>query len=155
MIENILSFLEWVFLVLLILTAIFDIRIHKIMPFLVYSMFFASTIKIGFSIVNNGVYFTSLWSALISCFITTFLFWLMYRFSHGIGAGDVKLMAAVSLFYGIRGISFIVMVSMLLVSIIGMILIIKDHCNLKAELPFAPFVAVAAILREFFILVGI
>lgn len=147
--------LGWLFIALLVLAAVGDLRRRKIDPRLVYAMLAVALVKIILEIVWSGMYFTGLWAAFIACGVTTLVFWGMYRFSHGIGLGDVKLMAACSLFYGIQGTPSIVIVSMLLVSLVGIGMVIKDRRNLKAELPFAPFVAAAAILREMIIVIGI
>lgn len=146
--------LYWIYAVLLTITAIVDIRTHQIEPKLVYGMFALAAIKVFLEIVQNQMYLTGLWASLITGAVTTLVFWGMYRLTHGLGLGDVKLMAAAGFFYSIRGIFTIVVFSMLLVAVAGIVMIVKNRRNLKAELPFAPFVAAAAVLREVMILVG-
>ena len=150
--EALVYLFYWLYAALLVGAAIIDIRSHRIEPRLVCAMFGVAAIKTALEVVSNEMYLTSLWAALISGAVTTLVFWGMYRFSHGIGLGDVKLMAAAGLFYSVRGIFTIVIFSMLLVAAAGVIMIIKSRSNLKAELPFAPFVAAAAIIREIMIL---
>ncbi len=147
--ENVLVLLEYFYVALLIAAAVIDIRTHKIYPGLVYGMFLLGVLKIAVEIWESGMYFTSLWAALMVCGITTLIFWIVYRFSQGIGLGDVKLMSAAALFYSIKGIWWIVTGSMLLAALVGMCMVIKNRNHLKAELPFAPFVAAAALLRVF------
>ena len=146
--------LDALYILLLTAAAIGDIRTRRIRPALVYAMLGLAAVKTGWEVLESGGYWTSLWAALIACLITVLVVYGMHRFTHGIGLGDVKLMAAAALFYSVRGIFTIVFVSMLLTAAAGMAMVIKSRSNLKAELPFAPFVAAAAILREIMLLAG-
>ena len=142
--------LYWIYAALLSAAAVVDIRTRKIAPSLVYTMFGLGVLKIIIEIMMNQMYLASLWAALLTFAITFLTFWGIYLVSHGIGFGDVKLMAAAGLFYSIQGIFTIVIFSMLLTAGAGVCMVIKNRKNFKAELPFAPFVAAAAVLREIF-----
>lgn len=140
--------LYWVYAALLAATAVVDIRSRRIAPGLVYAMFGLGVLKVAIEIAMNQMYLSSLWAALLTFAVTFLVFFGIYLVSHGIGFGDVKLMAAAGLFYSIQGIFTIVIFSMLLTAGAGVCMVIKNSKNLKAELPFAPFVAAAAVLRE-------
>lgn len=146
--DYVLSLSGWSFIALLAAVAIIDIRTHTIESRLIFVMLGLAAIKIIIEIVSYEFYLTNLWIALISSAVTLIIFWGLYRFTNGIGLGDVKLMAVTALFYGMKGIFSIVVFSMLFAGAAGVILIIQDRRNLKRELPFAPFVAAAALLRE-------
>lgn len=140
--------LYWIYAALLAAAAVVDVRSRQIAPALIYAMFGLGVLKVIIEIVMNQMYLSSLWAALLTFAITLLVFLGMYLFSRGIGFGDVKLMAAAGLFYSVQGIFTIVIFSMLLTAGAGICMVIKNRQNLKAELPFAPFVAAAAVLRE-------
>ncbi len=62
------------------------------------------------------------------------------------GFGDVKLMGALGAFLGLESIVFIVFVSSLLGSIIGVTFIATGKKELQSKIPFGPYIALAAII---------
>ena len=62
------------------------------------------------------------------------------------GFGDVKLMGALGAFLGFESIVFIVFVSSLLGSIIGVSLITMGQKEWQSRLPFGPYIALAALI---------
>jgi leader peptidase (prepilin peptidase)/N-methyltransferase len=62
------------------------------------------------------------------------------------GFGDVKLMGALGAFLGFESIVFIVFVSSLLGSIIGVSLIATGQKEWQSRLPFGPYIALAALI---------
>ncbi len=62
------------------------------------------------------------------------------------GFGDVKLMGALGAFLGFESIVFIVFVSSLLGSIIGVSLIAMGQKEWQSRLPFGPYIALAALI---------
>lgn len=62
------------------------------------------------------------------------------------GFGDVKLMGALGAFLGLESIIFIVFVSSLLGSIVGVSLISMGRKELQGKIPFGPYIALAALI---------
>ncbi len=62
------------------------------------------------------------------------------------GFGDVKLMGALGAFFGVYAVFFILFVSSLAGSIIGVALIALQRKGLRARIPFGPFLALAAVM---------
>lgn len=67
----------------------------------------------------------------------------------GMGGGDIKLLAWIGSVLGWTPIAFVILVSSLLGSIVGVFLIYKNKDTLKKVIPFGPFIATAAILYVF------
>ncbi len=67
----------------------------------------------------------------------------------GLGGGDIKLLAWLGALLGWRSIPFIILVSSILGSIIGLLISRKNESGLKTMIPFGPFLAVGALLYMF------
>lgn len=67
----------------------------------------------------------------------------------GLGLGDVKLMAMVGAFLGWRSIIFVVLISSLVGTIVGLSIILYQKSNLKYAIPFGPFISFAAAIYCF------
>lgn len=67
----------------------------------------------------------------------------------GLGGGDVKLAAMLGAFFGWRASIFILLVSSVLGSIVGLIFILITKKNTKYALPFGPFLAAGALIYLF------
>ncbi|MCB9760420.1 MAG: prepilin peptidase [Alphaproteobacteria bacterium] len=77
-------------------------------------------------------------------------YWLVKRVE-GMGFGDVKLLAMLGAFLGTwPALFFIVLVSTLLGSFVGLAMIVFRGRSFKAQLPFGPFLAFAAVIYVFF-----
>ncbi|MBJ6749605.1 prepilin peptidase [Geomonas anaerohicana] len=68
----------------------------------------------------------------------------------GMGGGDVKLLAMMGAFLGWKSILFIVFVSSLLGSVIGVTLMMIRKKDSTLAIPFGPFLAAAAVLYVFY-----
>jgi leader peptidase (prepilin peptidase)/N-methyltransferase len=64
----------------------------------------------------------------------------------GMGMGDVKLLALIGAFLGWQGVFFVIFLSSILGSIVGLSIIIARRGDLKYALPFGPFLSIAAII---------
>ena len=73
----------------------------------------------------------------------------IYRKRDGMGMGDVKLLAMLGAFLGVKGVAFIIFVSSLVGSIIGISLILYKKGDLKYAIPFGPFLSLAALIYIF------
>ena len=84
-----------------------------------------------------------------------FLFVVAYLYEkvkkmEGMGGGDVKLAAMLGAFFGWRASIFILMVSSIAGSVIGLILIVILKKNAKYAIPFGPFLAIGGLVYLFF-----
>jgi leader peptidase (prepilin peptidase)/N-methyltransferase len=68
----------------------------------------------------------------------------------GLGMGDAKLAAMLGAFFGWRAIIFILLMSSLLGTVVGLIYIMISRRGLKQPIPYGPFLAFAAGLYLFF-----
>ncbi len=73
----------------------------------------------------------------------------LIRKREGMGMGDVKLLAMLGAFLGINGVFFIILVSSLVGSIIGITIILIQKGNMKLALPYGPFISLAAVIFLF------
>lgn len=67
----------------------------------------------------------------------------------GIGGGDIKLLAMLGAFLGWKSLLFILFISSLLGSVIGISMMIIYGKNLKYAVPFGPFLSIAAVAYIF------
>ncbi len=68
----------------------------------------------------------------------------------GMGGGDIKLLAMIGAFLGWRAIPFVIFISALTGSVIGVIFILIKGAGRNYQIPFGPFLAVAAEIQLFF-----
>lgn len=66
----------------------------------------------------------------------------------GIGGGDMKLLAVVGSFMGIKFVLFVLFISSLIGSIVGIIIVLITR-NKNFPIPFGPFIAISALLLIF------
>lgn len=74
---------------------------------------------------------------------------LIYK-KEGMGFGDVKLMAALGLLFGIKKIIVITVLSFALGAVISILLMLFKIKQLDSYIPFGPFIVMATILIMFF-----
>jgi leader peptidase (prepilin peptidase) / N-methyltransferase len=68
----------------------------------------------------------------------------------GMGGGDIKLLAMMGAFFGWRAVFFIIFISSLVGSVIGVAVMLVQKKDAKLAIPFGPFLALGAILYIFF-----
>ncbi len=68
----------------------------------------------------------------------------------GMGGGDIKLLAMMGAFFGWKAVLFIIFVSSLVGSVIGITVMVIRGKDSKLAIPFGPFLALGAILYIFF-----
>ncbi len=78
--------------------------------------------------------------------------WIYERLRHqeGIGMGDVKLAAMLGAFFGWKEVFIILLLSSLLGSVVGLILMVVFRKGLKMAIPYGPFLSWAALINLFF-----
>ena len=106
----------------------------------------------GFLILLNEVPFLdSVFGLLIGggvLYIIAFLY-VALRKREGMGMGDVKLLAMLGAFLGWEGVVFIMLVSSVLGTAAGLLVIFRKKGDLKYALPFGPFLSIAAVIYIF------
>jgi leader peptidase (prepilin peptidase) / N-methyltransferase len=68
----------------------------------------------------------------------------------GMGAGDMKLMALIGFFVGLRGTAVVMMLGFTLGAVTGLLLILARRLNRKDAVPFGPFLSLAALIEIFY-----
>ncbi len=76
-------------------------------------------------------------------------FYKLFTGREGMGFGDIKLMAMLGAFLGWKSLIFILLVSSLLGSVVGISLMAFRGANWKYAVPFGPFLSVAAVAYIF------
>ncbi|MBS3948087.1 MAG: prepilin peptidase [Dethiobacter sp.] len=67
----------------------------------------------------------------------------------GMGAGDMKLMALIGFYVGLRGTAVVMMLGFTMGALVGLILIAARRLTRKDALPFGPFLSAAALIEIF------
>ena len=77
------------------------------------------------------------------------LWWLLRRVQ-GFGLGDVKMLAMIGAFLGLRGVALTLFISTLFGSLVGLALMVRGKIQMRSRLPFGVFLAIGAIVSLFF-----
>ncbi len=107
---------------------------------------------LGSLIIPHITFFNSLIGVLLgggSLFlVATFYHWLFKR--EGMGGGDVKLLAMIGAFLGWKAVILTILLSSLIGSIIGVMIIALKGKDFKYAIPFGPFLALGAVIALFY-----
>ncbi len=136
------SILYCLIISLLITVSIVDLK-HKIIP---DSLNIAGGIVGIIYIIINKTFFNSIAGALTGLV----LFLAIALLTNAMGGGDIKLMAALGLIFGIKGVLFISLFSFVIGAVISVILILLKIKGRKDEIPFGPFISLSALIYIFF-----
>ena len=80
--------------------------------------------------------------------LMAYLYYLFTK-NEGMGGGDIKLLAWIGAICGWKAIPFVIMVSAIAGSVVGLIVARKQKAGLKTVIPFGPYLALAALLYLF------
>jgi leader peptidase (prepilin peptidase)/N-methyltransferase len=84
-----------------------------------------------------------------SLFLVAILYqWLFKR--EGMGGGDVKLLAMIGAFLGWKAVILTILLSSLIGSITGIIIMVLKGKNFKYAIPFGPFLSFGAVITLFY-----
>ncbi len=124
---------------------------HKIIP----DTISLSGILIGFVFsffMPNIDWVDSLLGIILGGGILYLVIWAYYLATKkiGMGGGDIKLLAMIGAFLGWKAIPFIIFISALTGSIVGIIFLTVTRKERDYEIPFGPFLAFASELQLFF-----
>ena len=106
-------------------------------------------VGVGFSFFRAGFnYKDAFWGILLGggvLWVIAFMYELV-RKQEGMGGGDIKFLAMIGAFCGIKGVLFSLVSGSLLGSLVGIPLMIVKHADAKYALPFGPFLSFGAVL---------
>ena len=134
--------LKYLFLTILILLSLYDLKYLKLPNLLVFICLVLGLINLY--IFNFDI---QLLKGLALGFILFFLLYLL--FPKGIGFGDVKLAGAIGLFLGFKLTILAILLAFFSGAIIGLLLIALGKKTMKDPIPFGPFLAFGAIASLF------
>jgi leader peptidase (prepilin peptidase)/N-methyltransferase len=80
--------------------------------------------------------------------VATFYQWLFKR--EGMGGGDVKLLAMIGAFLGWKAVILTILLSSLIGSITGILIMILKGKDFKYAIPFGPFLSLGAVISLFY-----
>jgi leader peptidase (prepilin peptidase)/N-methyltransferase len=107
---------------------------------------------LGALIIPHITFFNSLLGILLgggSLFVVaTFYQWLFKR--EGMGGGDVKLLAMIGAFLGWDAVILTILLSSLIGSITGIIIMVLKGKDFKYAIPFGPFLSLGAVIALFY-----
>jgi prepilin signal peptidase PulO-like enzyme (type II secretory pathway) len=133
------------FVSLLVIITVSDMA-YKIIPDKVLLPFFVTFLILRFFIHPMESYY----SHLIGMVLGFTIFLLIAVISKGgMGGGDIKLFAVVGLFFGYPLLFLTILLSTLLGTMYGILLIIMKGAGRKTEIPFGPFIACASLISLF------
>lgn len=104
-----------------------------------------------FGVLNEVPFLDSVFGIIIGggvLFLIAFLY-VLIRKREGMGMGDVKLLAMIGAFLGWKGVIFVMLVSSVIGTVVGLSVIAYKKGNLKYALPFGPFLSLAAVIYVF------
>ncbi len=133
----------------LIVVAFIDLA-HKIIPDLIS----LPGIVIGFTssfLLSDITWLDSLLGILVgggTLYLVTWGYYLVTK-RIGMGGGDIKLLAMIGAFMGWQAIPFIIFLSALTGSVIGILFIFIKGAGKDYQIPFGPFLAAAAEMQLF------
>ncbi len=76
--------------------------------------------------------------------------WYLWKGVHGMGLGDVKMLAMIGAFLGWKGTISTLFFASLAGSLVGLALIFRGRLSMQSRLPFGVFLALGALLTLFF-----
>jgi len=112
---------------------------------------FSSSLENFFGVLNEVPFLDSVFGIIIGggvLFLIAFLY-VLIRKREGMGMGDVKLLAMIGAFLGWKGVIFVMLVSSLIGTVVGLSVIAYKKGDLKYALPFGPFLSLAAVIYLF------
>jgi leader peptidase (prepilin peptidase)/N-methyltransferase len=80
--------------------------------------------------------------------VATLYQWLFKR--EGMGGGDVKLLAMIGAFLGWKAVILTILLSSLIGSITGIIIMVSKEKDFKYAIPFGPFLSLGAVITLFY-----
>ena len=80
--------------------------------------------------------------------LVAYVYWVL-RKEEGMGGGDIKLLGWIGAVLGWKSIPFVILVSSITGSVIGITMMVKNKGNLKTVIPFGPYLVLGALIYLF------
>lgn len=142
-----LEFFSYCFLIsLLLVVFVIDLR-YKIIPNKIN--LFGFSIILTIKILQSLYYlsFAPLLDSTLGLLIGAVPILLVILITNGgMGAGDMKLMAVIGMWFGLKFTYLVLLIGILAASIMAIILLVTKQSTKKSELPFAPFLFVSTFI---------
>ncbi len=81
---------------------------------------------------------------------TIALVYLLLRKQEGMGGGDIKLLAMIGAFLGWQSLPFVIFISSITGSVVGLLAMIQQKKGGNTRIPFGPFLSCSALVYLFF-----
>jgi prepilin signal peptidase PulO-like enzyme (type II secretory pathway) len=121
--------------------SIYDWRLMKIPNIVPLALFGARIVLFGIEYLTEGGLPAELFSSVLGCLIAGALLFVSSKMSHGgIGAGDIKLFAAIGFACGIEMTFSVLLTALIVCAVSGGVLVLLKRRTAKDALPFAPFI---------------
>lgn len=142
-----LEFFSYCFLIsLLLVVFVIDLR-YKIIPNKIN--LFGFTIILTIKVLESLYYlsFAPLVDSILGLLIGAVPILLVILITNGgMGAGDMKLMAVIGMWFGLKFTYLVLVIGILAASIMAVILLATKQSTKKSELPFAPFLFISTFI---------
>lgn len=138
--------------ILLIMDAFVDIKAQIIPNGLNMTGFLVGLVYLYYKLVTNVSVGLDLFLGMLvgaGIFILIALFALVAYRKEGMGLGDVKLMGMLGLFFGVKNIFQVFILSFTVGAVVSIILLLTKIKKADDYIPFGPFIVVATILTMF------
>ncbi|MCB0393642.1 MAG: prepilin peptidase [Bdellovibrionales bacterium] len=141
---------SWIFVFGLVTISFIDLD-----HFLIPDLFSLSGIVIGLigGLVNpDRIFIDSFYGVLLGGGFLWAIAWVYYlvRKQEGLGGGDIKLLAWIGAVLGWGSVPFVILVSSVFGSLVGLTLAIRTKGGIKTIIPYGPFLALSALVYMFF-----
>ncbi|MFO8192476.1 MAG: A24 family peptidase [Bacillota bacterium] len=144
-------------LFILLGTALIDLR-HRIVPNNLVgtglaaglAFFLISAAARYFSWSGRAILSASFVDSILGAVAGTVIILLIILVSRGgMGAGDMKLMALIGFYVGLRGTAVVLLLGFIFGALVGITFMILGRVSRKDALPFAPYLALASLFQVF------
>ncbi|HED24710.1 MAG TPA: prepilin peptidase [Firmicutes bacterium] len=151
------AFFYLTLLFILLGTALIDFQ-HRIVPNTLIGaglaaglvLFLISTAARYLSWSGRAVLSVSFVDSILGALVGTLIILVIILVSRGgMGAGDMKLMALIGFFVGLRGTAVVLLLGFIFGALVGITYMIMGRVGRKDALPFAPYLALAALCQVF------
>jgi leader peptidase (prepilin peptidase)/N-methyltransferase len=147
---NLKGLVYYMFLVCLVVVTFIDLD-HRIIPDVItlpgIPIFFLAALAVGAVAWRDAVLGVFLGGGIL---LLVAWGYKMATGKEGMGGGDIKLLAMMGGLLGWKGVFFTVIVSSLLGTFVGIIVMVLSKKDMKLAVPFGPFLSAGAMLYLFF-----
>lgn len=102
---------------------------------------------VGAALNPDRIFWEALAGVLVGGGFLWLMAWLYFLFSgqEGMGGGDIKLLAWIGAVLGLKAIPYVILVSAVVGTVLGLLLTWRQGKGLKTVIPYGPYLALAAL----------